>query len=138
MNLTPLEEHTALVAAVTEMLRVAEAATVGPWVAGGVGDYGWSVYFGQHLGWQNAGIETEDNDQGKVDAAFIAAHHPALMIAVHREALERLNRHEPDEHDACWHGDWAEIWRNCPEIAGLRSVYMTKGEQSGPRTQHGN
>jgi hypothetical protein len=128
---TPIEEHTALVAAVTEMLRVAEAATPGPWIAGGIGDYGWSVQFGDAIRqWANSGIETEDNEQGKTDATFIAAHDPTWAVAVHREALERLNRHRPrDESLYCrGHGqDWYYPWHQCPEVAGLRSVYITGG-----------
>jgi len=56
--------------------RIARAATRGPWVQSGIGDYGWTVDFGR----PGAGVETADSDQGLADADFIAAHHPARVL----------------------------------------------------------
>lgn len=56
--------------------RIARAATLGPWVQSGIGDYGWTVDFGR----PGAGVETADSDQGLADADFIAAHHPARVL----------------------------------------------------------
>lgn len=56
--------------------RIARAATLGPWVQSGIGDYGWTVDFGR----PGAGVETADNDQGLADADFIATHDPARVL----------------------------------------------------------
>jgi hypothetical protein len=56
--------------------RIARAATLGPWVQSGVGDYGWTVDFGR----PGAGVETADTEQGLADADFIAAHNPARVL----------------------------------------------------------
>ncbi|MEU0671341.1 DUF6221 family protein [Streptomyces sp. NPDC006172] len=56
--------------------RIARAATLGPWVQSGIGDYGWAVDFGR----PGAGVETEDSEQGLADADFIAAHNPARVL----------------------------------------------------------
>jgi hypothetical protein len=75
--------------------RIARAATRGPWVQSGIGDYGWTVDFGR----PGAGVETADTDQGLADADFIADHDPARVlreIAAKREALvhcERIRQH---------------------------------------------
>jgi hypothetical protein len=56
--------------------RIARAATLGPWVQSGIGDYGWTVDFGR----PGSGVETADTDQGLADADFIAAHNPARVL----------------------------------------------------------
>jgi hypothetical protein len=56
--------------------RIARAATLGPWVQSGIGDYGWTVTFGR----PGAGVETADTEQGLADADFIAAHNPARVL----------------------------------------------------------
>ena len=56
--------------------RIARAATLGPWVQSGIGDYGWTVDFGR----PGAGVETADTEQGLADADFIAAHDPARVL----------------------------------------------------------
>ncbi|MYS91450.1 hypothetical protein GTY47_17700 [Streptomyces sp. SID5464] len=56
--------------------RVARAATLGPWVQSGIGDYGWTVDFGR----PGAGVETADTEQGLADADFIAVHNPARVL----------------------------------------------------------
>ncbi|MFB6593947.1 DUF6221 family protein [Streptomyces diastaticus] len=56
---------------------VARAATAGPWVESGVGDHGWGVSFSA-LG---SGVEADDSDQGRADAAHIARHDPARVLA---------------------------------------------------------
>ncbi|MFB6854898.1 DUF6221 family protein [Streptomyces sp. NPDC056341] len=56
--------------------RIARAATRGPWVQSGIGDYGWTVDFG-HPG---SSVETADTEQGLADADFIAAHNPARVL----------------------------------------------------------
>ncbi|WP_405634438.1 DUF6221 family protein [Streptomyces sp. NBC_00056] len=56
--------------------RLARAATLGPWVQSGIGDYGWTVDFGR----PGAGVETADTEQGLADADFIAAHNPARVL----------------------------------------------------------
>ncbi|MFD5709508.1 DUF6221 family protein [Streptomyces pharetrae] len=56
--------------------RIARAATLGPWVQSGIGDYGWTVDFGR----PGSGVETADTEQGLADADFIAAHDPARVL----------------------------------------------------------
>jgi hypothetical protein len=56
--------------------RIARAASLGPWVQSGIGDYGWTVTFGR----PGAGVETDDSEQGLADADFIAAHDPARVL----------------------------------------------------------
>lgn len=67
--------------------RIARAATLGPWVQSGIGDYGWTVDFGR----PGAGVETDGSEQGLADADFIAAHNPARVlreIAAKRRILD--------------------------------------------------
>jgi hypothetical protein len=67
--------------------RIARAATLGPWVQSGIGDYGWTVTFGR----PGAGVETADTEQGLADASFIAAHNPTRAlreIDAKRQALD--------------------------------------------------
>jgi hypothetical protein len=65
-----------LTAQLDEDERIARAATLGPWVQSGIGDYGWTVTFGR----PGAGVETADTEQGLADADFIAAHNPARVL----------------------------------------------------------
>ncbi|MFB7707909.1 DUF6221 family protein [Streptomyces sp. NPDC056105] len=86
--------------------RIARAATLGPWVQSGIGDYGWTVDFG-HPG---SGVETANTEQGLADADFIAAHNPArvlreidakrklLALYVEHERLDRETFEAEDEH----------------------------------------
>ncbi|MFC9286539.1 DUF6221 family protein [Streptomyces sp. NPDC057052] len=83
--------------------RIARAATRGPWVQSGIGDYGWTVDFG-HPG---SGVETADTDQGLADADFIAAHNPARVlreVETDRELLAEYERvmtaHEAHQREA--------------------------------------
>lgn len=61
-------------AAATLLRETASKATPGPWTAGGYGSAGWTV--GDIRG--DLYIETEDSEQGKADAAWIALASPAL------------------------------------------------------------
>ncbi|MEU2788994.1 DUF6221 family protein [Streptomyces sp. NPDC007100] len=65
---------------------VARAASPGPWTQVGIGDYGWAVSFNRP---DYAGVETEDDDQGRADADHIARHDPARVLA-EVEAKRRL------------------------------------------------
>ncbi|WP_439947204.1 DUF6221 family protein [Streptomyces sp. BBFR109] len=58
--------------------RIARAATRGPWVQSGIGEYGWTVTFGGPG--PGAGVEAADTDQGLADADFIAEHDPARVL----------------------------------------------------------
>lgn len=87
--------HDRIRAEIDRRLAVARAATPGPWKAGGIGDYGWTVQFPNHDGWSNMGVETEDNEQGKADAEHIALHDPADAVRRYEGELEVLERHRP-------------------------------------------
>ena len=87
-----------LVKQLDEDERNARAATLGPWVQSGVGDYGWTVDFGR----SGAGVETADSDQGLADADFIAAHNPARVlreIAAKRRIIDECAWGGPDHAD---------------------------------------
>ena len=129
---TPLEEHAALVAAVTEMLRVAEAAMaepvdMSPWSAAyyETGDEWW-------VRQPNGGTVAlcgEDYTAAPNHAAHIAAHDPPWAIRSHRDALERLNQHRPCDCDEIYATHCYECMAPvslCHELPGLRSVYMKK------------
>jgi hypothetical protein len=77
--------------------RIARAATLGPWVQSGIGDYGWTVDFGR----PGAGVETADTDQGLADADFIAAHNPARVLREidAKRALLRFAKGVHDHHE---------------------------------------
>jgi hypothetical protein len=84
-----------------------------------------------------------DDDHAEAVSEFIAAHDPSWSIRTHREALERLNRHRPalnyeqrpycEECESLCHSysglgcESPDAPWPCPEVAGLRSVYMTTG-----------
>ncbi|WP_200309451.1 DUF6221 family protein [Streptomyces adelaidensis] len=69
--------------------RIARAATRGPWVQSGIGDYGWTVDFGR----PGAGVETADTEQGLADADFIAAHNPARVLREIESKRELVKLH---------------------------------------------
>ena len=54
----------------------ASNATPGPWKTKGVGDFGWLVVDADPAG--RFSVETEDNEHGRADAAWIALAHPGL------------------------------------------------------------
>ena len=87
--------YSLLVASLTARLERARAATPGPWNEGGIGDYGWSVHFDGGDPVNLRGVETEDDEQGKADAAFIAANDPATEIRRVEAALRVVARHVP-------------------------------------------
>ncbi|MFF5842143.1 DUF6221 family protein [Streptomyces massasporeus] len=70
--------------------RTARAATLGPWVQSGIGDYGWTVDFGR----PGAGVETADTEQGLADASFIAVHNPARVLREIDATRRLLRAHE--------------------------------------------
>ena len=106
---------------------VARAATAGPWVESGVGDHGWGVSFSA-LG---SGVEADDSDQGRADAAHIARHDPARVLAEVEAKRQIMGLHpviggweDEDGHDrglgceCCGHseeysdrGGWCETLR---------------------------
>ncbi|MGW4560091.1 DUF6221 family protein [Streptomyces sp. NPDC004365] len=71
--------------------RIARAASLGPWVESGIGEYGWSVSFGR----ANAGVETEDSEQGRADAEHIAEHDPARVLREIDVKRQLLVAHAP-------------------------------------------
>lgn len=71
--------------------RTALAATPGPWEQSGIGDYGWTVSFSR----PGAGVEAEDSDQGRADAAHIARHDPARVLAEVEAKRRMLDEHKP-------------------------------------------
>jgi hypothetical protein len=76
---TPAEE---LTAAVDKLGALTDAASHGPWIEAGIGDYGWSVIGGDYPLTSNFAVETEDSEQGKADAAYIAAMNPLIGKAL--------------------------------------------------------
>lgn len=72
---TPADE---LRAAAATLRHLAGVASAGPWKTAGAGDYGWLVTMPS----SGLAIETEDSEQGAVDADYIAAMHPGVGKAL--------------------------------------------------------
>lgn len=70
---TPADE---LRTAAHTLRTLATAATPGPWKQTGIGDHGWTVSFL----YPGTGIETDDSDQGRADADYIAAMGPGVGL----------------------------------------------------------
>jgi hypothetical protein len=60
--------------AIARRESAASAASPGPWVPGGIGDYGWTVHTGVRS------IETEDSEIGQADAKHIALNSPSAVL----------------------------------------------------------
>lgn len=88
--------------------RIARAATLGPWVQSGIGDYGWTVDFGR----PGAGVETADSDQGLADADFIAAHNPARVLRDVEARRQLLADLLSDQH----HRNEEDHWYSCAAL----------------------
>jgi hypothetical protein len=146
--MSPTDLHSALVAKVTEYLRVAERATAGPWdhTATSLHMDGSGHY--QFRPWPSGPQVFAAYFDKSINAMHIALHHPSFAILVHRQALETLNRHVPVEPKRlselfdiptelfddllavrCLHGRERGIavefypWP-CPEVAGVRAIYL--------------
>lgn len=75
---TPSETRQDRIHRAAEKLRkLASAASPGPWVEGGYGDYGPTVI---NPG-VTFGVETEDSLQGRADAAYLAVVDPGVGLA---------------------------------------------------------
>jgi hypothetical protein len=71
--------------AITRRQSAASVASPGPWVQGGIGDYGWTVRTGIRS------VETEDSEIGQADARHIALNSPSTVLlrcAADRKLLE--------------------------------------------------
>jgi len=95
---TPAEE---LAQAAVKLYALADAATGGPWVEAGIGEFGWSVVAADHG--RNFGIETEDSAQGKADATYVAAMNPLVGKSLAEWLLDERVRginsgHGPNSH----------------------------------------
>lgn len=77
--MTPAEE---LAAAADKLDALSGSASHGPWIEAGMGEFGWSVIGGDFPLTSNFAVETEDGDQGKADAAYIAAMNPLVGKAL--------------------------------------------------------
>jgi hypothetical protein len=60
--------------AAKRIAELGDAATQGKWEAGDFGDFGWTVYSVEG----SFGVETEDSEQGRADAAWIALAAPVI------------------------------------------------------------
>ncbi|MFG3276210.1 DUF6221 family protein [Streptomyces luteogriseus] len=114
--------------------RIARAATLGPWVQSGIGDYGWTVDFGR----PGAGVETADTEQGLADADFIAAHNPTRVlreIDAKRQALRMAEQatEQAESRDYLVNGP-AKMMLVClkPVLRHLATVYA---DRSGYRKE---
>ena len=71
--------------AIAKLVRLVDVCSPGPWVRGGYGDFGWTVYTDPTRGGTNSdllSIETSDSDTGKADAEFIATLNPTTANAL--------------------------------------------------------
>lgn len=64
--------------AAEKLRHLAGIASPGPWRTTGAGDHGWTVSMPS----SGLAIETEDSEQGAVDADYIAAMHPGVGTAL--------------------------------------------------------
>lgn len=78
--------------AAAKLRALATAATPGPWIQTGIGDYGWTVSFAP-----GSGIEADDSDQGLADANYIAAMHPGVGAALAAWLEEEAALHADDK-----------------------------------------
>lgn len=98
--MTPAER---LLAAADLLDKRAGEATAGPWVEAGIGEYGWSV-ISQADPRSNFGVETEDSEQGKADAAYIATVHPE--VGKQQAAMLRSFAYAVDREWRTFHEMW--------------------------------
>ena len=143
IRMTPTEELAKLRAKLEWMVRLAEAATPGPWLDDwrGPGDWGPESYS------VRTEVQTVETDtvavtsrwaRGAYDAAFIAAAGPELMLRIAREALFSLDRHREQNlgmgNTACLRC-WSPIDLNiayfkaspdapCPEVAAILWAWL--------------
>ena len=133
--MSPTDLHSALVAKVTEYLNIAEAAEPGPWAVRLVPPYTDPLLLHVEPGCENVigTVNVEYEEQ-----AHIAAHDPSFAILVHRQALETLNRHRPGDLSVtqlmfrlpcigC--GPTYRAWEDCPEVAGVRAIYLSEASE---------
>lgn len=91
-------------AAATKLRETASNATPGPWQSGGYGATGWTIGDGHGRLY----IETEDSDQGKTDAAWIALMSPAVAepLAAWLDGVAKdIDGHDPDGGCECTESD---------------------------------
>jgi hypothetical protein len=128
--MSPTDLHSALVAKVTEYLNVAERATAGPWdhTATSLHMDGSGHY--QFRPWPSGPQVFAAYFDKSINAMHIALHHPSFAILVHRQALETLNRHVPTPlMGACLGCGKRYWWSDCPEVAGVRAVYLPEASE---------
>lgn len=108
-------------AAADELRTLATAATPGPWTQTGIGEHGWTV--GSPTTFL---VETDDSDQGRADADYIAALHPGVGHALADWLDVEANTWAGDEvHSRC-------TPQTCTSEAALavaRAVLGTEGAQ---------
>lgn len=87
--MTPAER---LLAAADLLEKRAGEASTGPWIEAGIGEFGWSVIGGDFPLTSSFAIETDDSEQGKADATYIATMHPEVGKAVAKVLHEEARR----------------------------------------------
>lgn len=87
-------------AAATKLRETASNTTPGPWQTKGVGDFGWLVVDADPAG--RFSVETEDNEHGRADAAWIALMSPQVaepLAAWLEDEAEGMTIFDPSEHE---------------------------------------
>jgi hypothetical protein len=98
--------------AISRRESAAKSASPGPWVPGGIGDYGWTVHTGVRS------VETEDSELGQADAKHIALNSPSATLRRCAADRKLLELHQP----VADHGRYSEP--QCP--------IECDGQHSGP------
>ena len=113
-DLAPAAE---LRAASARLREYAAAASVAPWLRSGIGDFGWTV----HLGPEQS-VETEDSEQGRANADWIALVDPAvgLLLADWLETIAARLDHST-------HPDWQDVIE--PKALAVARAINTTEEQ---------
>lgn len=76
--------------AITAREQVARSASAGSWTATGIGEYGWTVSAPN-----GALFETDDSDQGRFDAEYIAVNDPESVLRRCAADRKLLAGHKP-------------------------------------------
>lgn len=105
----------------------ADAATPGPWTAGGAFTHPWEVHIAAHLPF----VELAHTTQGGADAAFVA--HTREDVPTLVAELERLRDAEDRVHRAFADADVEGVDLNAMTVAELTAFVMAAINGGDPR-----
>ena len=115
--------------AITRREFAARSASPGPWVPGGIGDYGWTVHTGVRS------VETEDSEIGQADAKHIALNSPSSVLRRCAADRKLLGLHAgrmhscPATDETGYLDEWTQFSHSevCPVVEHLAEGYGWTG-----------